>query len=78
MLDSLNYAYKREIVAGKNLPVVVKLSKICSVTGEPYILTLPLTKYEEYSKLGNVEKFFPELDANQKRFLSQGLTPSEK
>lgn len=57
--------------------VQVRITKMCSVTGNVYTLTLEFDQYMRWKNGELVQQVFPELNADERELLTSGLTPPE-
>jgi hypothetical protein len=73
MFDSVMFKHTLQLV-GDN----VVASKVCSVTGEVFLLIVPYELFEMWKEDGRaIQEVFPMLDAEQREFLMTGVTPAE-
>lgn len=52
-------------------------SKVCTVSGKEYAVTVPLEAYVSWRNGAVVQRAFPNLTADQREFLISGNTPAE-
>lgn len=55
----------------------VKVTVNCTVTGEIYILILPLEGWKKWQDGENIQAVFPLLSPNEREMLISGITPAE-
>lgn len=55
----------------------VKVTVNCTVTGEIYILVLPLEKWKKWKNGENIQIVFPCLAPHERELLISGITPAE-
>ena len=66
-----------EIPATGVEPARVRFERLCTVTCEPYVVTVPKRAYLAWRDSTLAQDAFPELSVDQREFLISGLTPCE-
>lgn len=58
--------------------VNIVFRKVCSVTNETYIVSVPREKYADFVHSNiSIQTIFPELSADERELIISGITPAE-
>lgn len=55
----------------------ITCAKKCTVTGDQYIIRVPVDKWRQWQSGLLIQDVFPELSAEQREFIMSGVTPAE-
>lgn len=55
----------------------ITATKICTITGEPYSVQMPLADYTAWKHGELIHNALPQLTPTQRAFLTSGATPAE-
>lgn len=56
----------------------VKTTCHCSVTGDVYVITVPLHKWMDWKQGELIQKAFPMLQPHEREMMQTGITPAER
>ena len=61
----------------KQIGEEVVFAKVCQVSGDTYILKVPIDLVEKWQRGESIQNVFPMLTPDQREFMMTGITPAE-